>query len=152
MYWWKLYKDIKLWRRFSKVSKSSREKLEEYNLRVDWLGRIYTVVNLPEEVANGNEYMHEAWVLQNLGPFNKALEEVGLAGYAFPEMSRIEEPGTAAYLLVLYPEASTISITRFLFNIFIWIGGFIVLKILYRILEMYVDFGQIGEFLSKWIF
>jgi len=152
MYWWKLYKDIKLWRRFSKVSKNSREKLSEYNLRVDWLGRIYTVVNLPEEVANGNEYMHEAWVLQNLGPFNKALEEVGLAGYAFPEMSRIEEPGTAAYLLVLYPEASTISIRRFLFNILLWVGGFFLLRIIYKILEIYVDFGQIGEFLSKWIF
>ena len=66
MYWWKLIKDIRLWRKFAKISKANREKLKESSMRVDNLGRIYTVVNLPEEVAKGNEYMHEAWVLQNL--------------------------------------------------------------------------------------
>ena len=154
MYWWKLYKDIRVWRKFAKVSKSKESKkiLSESNLRVDRIGRIYTVVNLPEEVANGNEYMHEAWVLQNLGPYNKALEQIGLAGYAYPEMRKIEEPGTAAYLLVLYPEALTISFRRFLWNIFLWVGGFFFLRMLYRILDDYVDFGVIGDFISKYIF
>jgi hypothetical protein len=152
MYWWKLYKDIKLWRKFSKISKSSREKLEEYDLRVDRLGRIYTVVNLPEEVSNGNEYMHEAWVLQNLGPYNKALEQVGLAGYVFPEMRKIEEPGTAAYLLVLYPEVNSLSFLRFILNLFLWVGGFFILRLVFRITSDYVDYGAIGDWLSKYLF
>lgn len=152
MYWWKLYKDIKLWRKFAKISKASRSILEEYDLRVDRIGRIYTVVNLPEDVANGNEYMHEAWVLQNLAPYNKALEKIGLAGYVFPEMSKIEEPGTAAYLLVLYPEVNTISIVRFLLNIFYWVGGFFLIRFIFRLLSDYVDFGTIGDWLSKYLF
>tara|TARA_Y100000389_G_scaffold189963_1_gene214296 strand:+ start:11994 stop:12452 length:459 start_codon:yes stop_codon:yes gene_type:complete len=152
MYWWKLYKDIKLWRKFSKISKSSRKKLEEYDLRVDMLGRIYTVVNLPEEVSNGNEYMHEAWVLQNLGPYNKALEQVGLAGYVFPEMRKIEEPGTSAYLLVLYPEVDSLSFLRFILNLLLWTGGFFILRFAFRITSEYVDYGSIGDWISKYLF
>ena len=73
MYWIKLIKDIRLWMRFAKVAKQNREYLEKHNLRVDKLGRIYTVINLPEEIRKTNEYMHEAWVLQNLKPFTQVL-------------------------------------------------------------------------------
>lgn len=44
------FKKIKLFREYLKVVKSKRSELEE-NLgsRVDWVGRIYTVVNVPVE-------------------------------------------------------------------------------------------------------
>lgn len=152
MYWWKLYKDIKLWRKFAKISKASREKLKESDLRVDNLGRIYTVINLPDEVADGNEYMHEAWVLQNLGPYNKILGEIGLAGYVYPEISRIKEPGTSAYLLVLYPDAQTINIRRFIWNVIFWTVGFFTLRAIWRLLDQYVDFHNVLEKVSNYLF
>ena len=104
MYWKDLYDDIVIWRKFAKVAKDSREILEKHNLRVDRLGRIYGVVNLPDDMIKSNDYMVEGWVLQNLAPFNKALEEIGLAGFAYPEVSRINDPGVFAYLVVLYPD------------------------------------------------
>jgi hypothetical protein len=152
MYWINLYKDIKLWRKFAKTAKSCRKKLEEHNLRVDNIGRIYTVINLPDEIVQGNEYMHEAYVLKNLGPYNKAMEEIGLAGYAYPEMSRIEEPGSAAYLLVLYPETPTIGFWRIIGNLFLWSAGFIILRILYRIVNKLVDFSSLWESFLSLIF
>lgn len=143
MYWIKLIKDIILWRKFAKIAKASRESLWKHNLRVDKLGRIYTVINLPEEISKGNEYMQEAWVLKNLAPYNKALEEIGLAGYAYPEMSRIKEPGTFAYLLVLYPDAPTISFRQFFKNVIIYGLSFLLIRTLYRVADDMFDLSQI---------
>lgn len=134
MYWINLIKDIRLWIRFAKISKQNREFLEKHNMRVDKLGRIYTVINLPEEIRKTNEYMHEAWVLQNMKPFTQVLLEIGIADYAYPEVSRIEEPNADAYLVVMYPEADTISIRRFLLNILIWGGSIFALKIIYKLI------------------
>jgi len=51
MYIIKLYKELKLWWQIRKVAKSEETTLREKGFRVDWVGRIYTVINLPEEVA-----------------------------------------------------------------------------------------------------
>jgi len=148
MYWFRLLKDIRLWRKFAKVAKQSREKLKESNLRVDNIGRIYTVINLPEEVVQGNEYMHEAWVLKNLGPYNKALEEIGLAGYAYPEMERIQEPGSAAYLLVLYPETPTIGWWPIIKNIVLYFGAFLLVRLGYRLLDAQFDLAGMRDIIN----
>jgi len=132
MYWIDLVKDIRLWRRFAKISKQNREYLEKNKMRVDRLGRIYTVINLPEEVSQGNEYMHEAWVLQHLKPFTQVLLEIGLADYTYPEVSKIEEPNTAAYLVVMYPEVETISFKRIVWNLFLWTASFFIIRAVYR--------------------
>lgn len=152
MYWIKLYKDIRLWRKFAKIAKSSESKLNELGLRVDNLGRIYTVINLPQEVIDGNEYMHEGWVLQNLGPYNKALETIGLAGYAIPEVSKIEEPGAAAYLIVLWPDTPTVSLFKIIKNIIIWSLGYILIRIIYNVSTEYIDFGSISTTIKSYIF
>lgn len=152
MYWFRLIKDIILWRKFAIIAKSSREKLTEYNLRVDRIGRIYTVINLPEDVAQGNEYMHEAWVLKNLGPYNKALEEIGLAGYAYPEMERIQEPGTAAYLLVLYPETPTIGWWPIIKNIVLYFLLYITIRSTYKIIDSFFDLSEIWNKILYFIF
>lgn len=152
MYWFRLIKDIILWRKFANIAKSSREKLTEYNLRVDRIGRIYTVINLPEDVAQGNEYIHEAWVLKNLGPYNKALEEIGLAGYAYPEMERIQEPGTAAYLLVLYPETPTIGWWPIIKNIVLYFLLYITIRSTYKIIDSFFDLSEIWNKIIYFIF
>lgn len=152
MYWIKLIKDIRLWAKFAKITKESRKYLEDHNLRVDWIGRMYTVINLPEEVQQGNEYTHEAWILQNLGPYNKIIEKIGLSSYAVPEMRKIKEPGTAAYLLILLPLTETISFWRFIKNLFIWIGGFLILRGVYNYFEPNLDFSYVWESIKSFLF
>lgn len=132
MYWIDLIKDIRLWVRFAKVAKQNRAFLEKNKLRVDRLGRIYTVINLPEEIAQGNEYMHEAWVLQHLKPFTQTLLEIGVADYAYPEVSKIDEPNSSAFLVVMYPESEAITFGKILWNTTIWTVGFFAVKALYK--------------------
>lgn len=139
IYWWRLYKDIKLWIKFAKIAKQSKDYLEEHKLRVDKLGRIYTVINLPEEIAQGNEYMHEAWVFQNLKPFTEVILKIGLAGHAYPEVSKIDEVGTSAYLVVLYPEVSNISIFKFLWNVVLYTGSYFIIKFLINLISNHSD-------------
>lgn len=152
MYWINLYNDIIIWYRFAKTAKENAKFLEESaNLRVDNIGRIYTVINLPEEVSEGNEYMHEAWVLKNLGPYNKVLQKIGLSGYAVPEISKINEPGTSAYLLVLWPDTPTISFSKVTINIFLVLLIYVLAKFTYNITNQYIDFKDVLEFIKMYL-
>ncbi len=132
MYWINLIKDIRLWFRFAKIAKQNKAYLEKNNLRVDWIGRIYTVINLPEEIANGNEYMHEAWVLQNLKPYTQVLLEMGIADYSYPSVEKIDKPNTSAFLVIIYPEAETLTFWRLFSNLFIWSLVFILIRAAYK--------------------
>jgi len=96
--------------------------------------------------------MHEAWVLKNLGPYNKSLEAIGLAGYAYPEMERIQEPGSAAYLLVLYPETPTIGYLPIIKNIIIYFVAFILIRVTWRILNNWFDLGGLWTSITNYIF
>jgi hypothetical protein len=107
MYWYKLYKEIRLWYIFRKVAKANEEFLANNNLRVDWIGRIYTVLNMPPEVLASPEIAQEGWVFQQLPKMTKVLMEMGIAEAAFPSMEKIE--GTDGFLVVLWPEFDRLS-------------------------------------------
>jgi hypothetical protein len=107
MYWYKLYKEIRLWYIFRKVAKANEEFLASNNLRVDWIGRIYTVLNMPPEVLASPEIAQEGWVFQQLPKMTKVLMEMGIAEAAFPSMEKIE--GTDGFLVVLWPEFDRLS-------------------------------------------
>jgi hypothetical protein len=102
MYWYKLYKEIRLWYIYRKVAKANEEFLANNNMRVDWIGRIYTVLNMPPEVLASPEIAQEGWVFQQLPKMTKVLMEMGIAEAAFPSMEKIE--GTDGFLVVLWPE------------------------------------------------
>ena len=50
MYWINFFKEIGIWRMVRRIARRNQNLLEENNLRVDWVGRMYTVVNLPDEI------------------------------------------------------------------------------------------------------
>ena len=52
MYIKNLYNEIKIWVKIRKIAQENKNKLLENGFRVDWVGRIYTVINLPEEVVS----------------------------------------------------------------------------------------------------
>lgn len=107
MYWYKLYKELRLWWVFRKVAVANEEFLAQNNLRVDWIGRIYTVLNMPDEVLGAAEIAQEGWVFQQLPQMTKVLMQMGVADAAFPSLERIE--GTNSFLVVLWPDFDALS-------------------------------------------
>lgn len=149
MYLIELYRDLKIWHKYAKITKSNRKLLEENKLRVDWLGRIYTVINVPDELQNYPNI--EMWVMQQLGPYNKILMDIGVADYSFPEVEKIEDATANAYLVVMYPELENISIWRFVLEIAKWAGIFVVLRILYRLSVEYNVLEFISNICTKYV-
>ena len=68
MYIRKLYKELQIWYKIRKIANENKTKLLEKGFRVDWIGRIYTVINLPEEVVN-QPISQEGYVLMQLRCF-----------------------------------------------------------------------------------
>lgn len=116
MYWINFFKEISIWRMVRRIARRNQNLLEENNLRVDWVGRMYTVVNLPDEIIE-NPYLEQTYVISQLREYDKLLISLGLADVVYPEFSKIE--GEAAYLLVLYPESDYLNWSRFIFNLLI---------------------------------
>ena len=114
-YWKEFFIDLKIWRRYRKIAKQNEDMLAENGMRVDWLGRIYTVINMPEEVINNQEMVQQGWVIQQLGPLNEVLLKLGINDYAYPEISFI--PNSASYLIVMYPEIDTLNPWRIIWNL-----------------------------------
>ena len=113
-YWIGLFKEIRLLYKYRRASISLREELAASNLRVDWLGRIYTVINLKEELLTQPELMQQSFVLSELSPITQILMKHGLADSSFPEIQKIE--GSQSYLVVLYPETDHIGVSVILVN------------------------------------
>ena len=145
IYWVRLVREIMLWIRFARITKSQQEYLNENNMRVDWLGRIYTVINMPEEIANNQQVVQEGWVLSQLQPMNKIIDKVGVADVIFPEMSKIPENGTAAYLIAMYPEFTDISLWKFLWNLILYTGFYFIIKVIIKL----IPWTPIYEFISN---
>ena len=106
---WLLYK-------YRKAVKSLQTELEEQGLRIDWLGRVYTVVNLPEEYKNQPEMMQQSIVFKELKPTNDILMKYGLSDHAYPLIQKIDDNQAIAFLVVLYPETDYFNFWRFLWN------------------------------------
>jgi hypothetical protein len=149
MYLIELYNDFEIWYKYAKVTKSNRAKLEENNLRVDWLGRVYTVVNIPDDLQNYPNI--EMWVMQQLGPFNNILIELGIADYSFPEVSKIEEQGVNAYLVVMYPELNYIDPWRIILEIAKWAGIVLAIKVGYKFCINYNVFSTVSNFIKSYV-
>ena len=144
-YWSDFWIEFKTWRIFRRVALEQAKKLEADNdLRVDWLGRIYGVINLPEEVVGAAPQVQEAYVLQKVTDYGKVMFEIGLADVAFPEISRID--GAAAYLMVLYPAYEALTFWKLIGNLITTTIYGIILYFLVRVFLKYQDY--LTEFFS----
>jgi len=114
MYWPHFLMEAWFTIRYYRAVRSIKVELEEADLRTDWIGRIYTVINLKEEFIKQPEIVQQSFVFQQLGPINKILVKHGLSNDAFPEISKISEE---SYLVVLYPENEDFNIVSFIRNI-----------------------------------
>ena len=130
MYIIKLYKELKLWWQIRKVAKSEETTLREKGFRVDWVGRIYTVINLHEEVATA-PISQEGYVLMKLREHDKFLLELGIADYVSPEFNKIND--TDSFLLVLSADREYFKLWPFLKSMAKTFGLVFILRLMYLI-------------------
>ena len=132
MYISKLYKELNIWRKIRKIAKSEEEALNEKGFRVDWIGRIYTVINLPEEVATA-PISQEGYVLMKLREHDQFLLQLGIADYVSPEFSKIDD--SDSFLLVLSADREYFRLWPFLKSIVKTLGLIFLIRILYLLLS-----------------
>ena len=115
VYWAELYNDIRIWWIFRKTAKENQDQLnKDFQLRVDWLGRIYGVVNLPEEVQTASGEIQQAYVLNKISGFGNYMLQIGLADMVYPQIQKISP---TAYLIILWPVFDELSLLPILGNI-----------------------------------
>ena len=140
MYIIDLYKELQVWRKIKKIAKDAEKELNEKGFRVDWVGRIYTVINLPEEVVTA-PISQEGYVLMKLREHDKFLMKLGIADYVSPEFNPIE--GTDSFLLVLSADREYAKFWPFLKSLLKTLGLLLLLRVIYLLFESH------GEIISE---
>lgn len=111
----------------------------KYELRVDRIGRLYTVINIPEELwpfeKQGQVW---PWMVEQLRELDDLLLERQLNDLLYPEVTPIE--GSPAYLVILSPSVESLKWSKF----FGWIfrAGFLTATILFADRIAIKSFGQ----------
>ncbi len=127
MYFINLFKEINYWLIIKKTTKKNIKFLEENKIRVDPFGRMYTVINLPEEIAS-QPLSQESYVLSKLRDYDAILLKLNLTELIYPTFEKID--GTDSYLLVLEGSRFYISFRKILFNTILWTVIFFISKFL----------------------
>ena len=146
MYINNLYKELKTWSKIRSITKEAEQKLNEKGFRVDWVGRIYTVINLPEEVVSA-PISQEGYVLMQLREHDKLFLDLGIADYVSPEFEQIK--GTDSFLLVLSADREYLSFWPFIKSFAKTTIGLLILRVIYLLFES--QGGKISELWSKMI-
>lgn len=146
-YWSELYSEIRIWWIFRRTAKqkANLQKLNNQDLRVDWLGRIYGVVNMPEEVQGAAPQVQQAYVMQQLGKWGPVMNELGISDIIYPEMAKI--PNSASYLVVMWPQYDAFGFFAILGNIvktsLVLFGLFLIGRLIY------INFHYVTELFTK---
>jgi hypothetical protein len=123
----KIITDIRNYRFLLKTIKKNKDSVEfqKFNLRHDWVGRLYTVINIPPEVLYSPDSPQEirpAYVLEESRPLNEYLTTLNLTEIVIPVIEPIE--GSTSWLLVYKPYFQKISwrwfLTRSLLLLVLW--------------------------------
>jgi hypothetical protein len=97
------------------------------NLRVDWIGRIYTVVNLPPEVTMSPDLPRELWpayLIDQSKGLNEYLTSLNLHEIIIPEFKEI--PESTSYLLVYYPYFRNLTLWWIISRTIFWSSAIII--------------------------
>jgi hypothetical protein len=144
LHWFGFFQEIRIWLLFMNKSKSNRELLEKNELRVDWIGRVYGVVNVPDEVLGAAEEIQQAYVLKEMGRFGTIMTQLKLSNIVYPQMQEIK--GSGAYLVIFWPVLDKLDWLSILLNIvgsFVWFfANYIIIKLIMKtgVLSIIWDF------------
>ena len=146
-YWYNFILEFRIWLIFQHTTKKARKLLEENDLRVDWIGRVYGVVNVPDEVLGAAEEIQQAYVLKQLGQFGEVLKSLRLANIVYPQIQAISNTG--AYLVIFWPVLDRLNIINAIGHILYTALYTFVFYLLFRILIVYDVFGSIIDFFTR---
>lgn len=130
----KVYRDVKIYRDYLKIiDKESKDSpiWSRRNLRKDWFGRIYTVINLPPEVIFSVDLPKEArpsFVMSEIKPINDYLKSLNIEEIITIGMEPIKGTNEESYLVVyqyVFRELSWMWIFRFILEISLLIFLFV---------------------------
>jgi|TARA_B110000483_G_scaffold241766_1_gene325633 hypothetical protein len=114
LFWPRFIKESYFMYKYRKAAFAVAPQLQEVGCRVDWLGRIYTVVNIKEEFRAQPDLVQQSIVFQALAKPNEVLLKNGLSDVTYPEIEKIK--GTDGYLVVMYPENENFNLISFTVN------------------------------------
>ena len=114
LFWPNFIKEALFMLKYRKIANSMSKELNEVGCRVDWLGRIYTVVNIKEEFRSQPDIVQQSIVFQALAKPNEVLLKNGLSDVTYPEIVKIKD--SAGYLVIMYPENDNLNLVSFLVN------------------------------------
>jgi len=112
-----VYEDFRQWMLIRAATKEVETirafKNFKYELRTDRIGRIYTVINVPEELWP-LEHQDKVWpwMVEQLRELDELLMERQLNELVYPDVTPIE--GSPAYLVVLSPSSDSITLSKFI--------------------------------------
>ena len=115
-----LWGQVKDWWLCRKVCKEEGVKKLFANrkpeLRVDNIGRIYTVINIPEDLYKQEfEGARQTFLIEELRKVEGVFQQIGISEIIYPEFTRITDiPESFAYLLVLETNRDMFSLWPFL--------------------------------------
>ena len=122
----KVYRDINVYRDYLNVIKKEYENSPIWvrkGMRIDWFGRIYTVVNLPPEVILSSDLPKEArpsFVMGEIKPINDYFKKINIEELITLWLVPIKDTNEESYLVVyqyVFRELSWIWIFRFILEI-----------------------------------
>lgn len=125
----KALKEIKNWfyiRRIVKQEKKTSDSgWNEFNLRSNWYGRIYTVVSLREEDMGEEEVVRNWRAMEAMRPINDYLTTLDFKEIIYPSIEKI--PNSRSYLVVYSPVITSSTIRTLIYTTFLILAGIITL-------------------------
>tara|TARA_B100001093_G_scaffold48995_1_gene41597 strand:- start:3077 stop:3568 length:492 start_codon:yes stop_codon:yes gene_type:complete len=145
-YWYNFFLEFRIWFIFQTTTKRNRKKLEEQDLRVDWIGRVYGVVNVPDEVLGAAEEIQQAYVLKQLGQFGGVMNELKISNVVYPQIQEI--PGSGAYLVIFWPVLDRLNVFAIIGSLLYTLFYTFMVYLLIRLFVVYNIFGCLFDFIK----
>jgi hypothetical protein len=111
----KIYTEITNYQYLKRVVRKQETSTEWqiFNLRRDWIYRIYTVVNLEQDfIDQVSEFEITHAIIDQISPINKYLSRLDFGEIVLPEVTRVE--GTNSWLVVYNPRFDVLTVKHVL--------------------------------------
>ena len=149
MYIVDLYRELNDWYDIKRSAKKNQKFLTEQGLRVDFVGRIYTVINVPDELFKDTP-SRENYVYQKLREYDDILIQLQINELVYPTIEMI--PNTTSYLLVLQGNTDYVQFWKIFGHFLLYTGYFIALKFIITVISKNTDiFTNIFNFIKTYI-
>lgn len=109
-------------KRTFKKARDYDEEWDKHRLRLDWVGRAYTVVNIKQEDVGDQDLVKKSKVIELVKPINAYINTLGVSEVI---SMAVEQKSERSWLVVYYPLFNNFSLW-YILKILILIGGLTV--------------------------